>query len=112
MNAATKPAASSWPRSDSAASASPAAQPSVRAASAATDASGKAGTACWSSFPASAGVNRSSATRISVSWPRARSRASASGGSLRLASTTQIPAGRCSTRNESDSCTGGALITW
>ena len=35
-----------------------------------------------------------------------------SAGPLRLASTTQIPAGRCSTRNASDSCTCRALIRW
>ena len=31
---------------------------------------------------------------------------------LRLASTILIPAGKCSNRNASDSCTGWALITW
>jgi hypothetical protein len=38
----------------------------VRAASAATDASGRADAMCWNSSPASAGVNRSSASRISA----------------------------------------------
>ena len=75
---------------------------------------GQAGPAatCRSSAAASPGVNRSSAARTSASWPRARSRASASGGSLRLASTTQIPAGRCSSKNPSESCTGWEPITW
>ena len=82
MNAATKPSTSSCPRSDKAASCSPAAQPSVRAASAAATASGSgapgrappgAAATCCSSAAASPGVNRSSAARSSVSCPRARS---------------------------------------
>ena len=114
VNADTNPSASGWPRSDRAASCSPAAQPSARAASAATAASdrgppGPAG-ACRSSAAASAGVNRSSAARSSASCPRARSRDSASGGSLRLVSTTPSPGGRYSRRKTSDSCTGPASI--
>ena len=43
-------------------------------------------------------VNRSSGARSSASCPRGRSRASASGGSARLASTGCRPGGRCSSR--------------
>ena len=114
VNADTNPSTSGWPRSDRAASCSPAAQPSVRVASAATITSdrgppGPAG-ACRSNAAASAGVNRSSATRNSASCPRARSLDSASGGSVRLVRTTASPGGRYSRRKVSDSCTGPASI--
>jgi hypothetical protein len=35
-----------------------------------------------------------------------------SGGSARLASTSRSPAGRCSSRNPSEACTGRASISW
>ena len=91
---------SSRPRSDSAARCRPAAQPSVRSPRAATTASA----ACCpdpvrSSSAASSAVKRRSAARSSTSWPRARSRASGSGGSLRLAITRCSVGGRWSSRN-------------
>ena len=46
------------------------------------------------------------AARSSTSCPRARSRASTSGGSERLASTRCSSGGRCSTRNSTEACTG------
>ena len=49
---------------------------------------------CWSSAAASGGVNRSSPARSSVSCPRARSRARAKGGSLRLVRASWRPGGR------------------
>ena len=71
VNAATNPAASACPRSDSPASCSPAAHPSVRATSAPTAGAGRAAPAVSSSSAAaSSGVKRNSAARSSVSWPR------------------------------------------
>ena len=57
-------------------------------------------------------VKRRSPARSSTSWPRARSRASGSGGSLRLASTRCSAGGRWSSRNSIDRCTSGASTTW
>ncbi len=54
-----------------------------------------------SRLAASASVNPRSAMRSSVSSPLARSRASWSGGSTRVDSTTWTLAGRWSTKNPS-----------
>ena len=62
------------------------------------------------SSPASPSVKRRSVARMSVSSPRARSRASASGGSERLANTNRKSAGRCSSKKPSERCTGSESI--
>ncbi len=89
---------SSRPWRLSAASRSPAAQPSVREHSA--DTSGGASDRPWasSSAPASLSVKASSAARISVSRPRTRSTCSGSAGSARALSTSRNWPGACSTR--------------
>ncbi len=86
------PATSGWAGSEIAARWRPAAQPSVRVTSAST-ASPRSSSPVASrrSASASSEVSTRSAPRSSVSWPRARSRASGSGGSARVASTTCSP---------------------
>ena len=54
---------------------------------------------CAAARAASPAVKRRSPARSSASWPRARSLASGSGGSLRLASTMCSAGGRWSSRN-------------
>lgn len=56
---------------------------------------------------ASSAVNRRSAARTSVSWPRVRSRARGSGGSERVDRTRCTGAGSASSRNVTASCTSG-----
>ena len=60
---------------------------------------------------ASEGVNRRSAARSSVSWPRARHRARGRRGSSRVAMTRCICGGRCSSRNARASSTGSESTT-
>ena len=99
---------------DRAASCKPAAHPSVRADSAAAVESGstRPGRAprFLNSSAASPSLKRRSVARMSVSSPRARSRASASGGSERLAKTNRRSAGRCSSKKPSERCTGSESI--
>ena len=61
---------------------------------------------------ASSGVKRRSAARISTSSPRARSRASGSAGSARLAITRCSCGGRWSSRKAIPSWTSRASMTW
>ena len=97
---AMNPAASSRPCIDSAASCSAAIHPSVRPSSAATSAAVSCRPITSLRYAAaSSGVNRRSAARTSTSSPRARSRASGSGGSARLAITRCSRGGRWSSRN-------------
>ena len=93
--AAAGAAGSAEPRMVSAASLSPAAQPSVRSTSAST---APEPTSTWLTAAtrpaASVALNRRSAARISVSSPRALIRASGSGGSNRAAITSRSDGGR------------------
>ena len=82
---------SGCPASDSAASRSPAAHPSVRSTSGAG--SGRSTPAAANSSAASATVNRRSGSRISASSPSSRSRCSPSRTSCRVASTNRSPGG-------------------
>src|SRR5215210_3189352 len=57
-------------------------------------------------------VKRRSAARNSVSWPRARSRANASGGSARPEMIRCICGGICSSRNPTATWIGSASTRW
>ncbi len=94
-----KPATSSRPCSEIAASCRPAIQPSVRVSRAAMSSAVRFRPITWlRKSAASDGVKRRSAARSSVNWPRARNRARGSAGSSRVAMTRCTWGGRCSTR--------------
>ena len=102
-----KAAGSSLRRRASAASRSPAAQPSVRACSPATSAGVSCRPAACSSEVVSSRVKRRTSARSSCSRPSSRSRGMEIGGSVRLARTSLNPAGRRRinrTRSRSTSC--------
>ncbi len=61
---------------------------------------------------ASSAVKRRSAARTSSRSPSARSDASGSGGSARVAITRRICGGRCSSRKATDSWISADSMTW
>ena len=89
LNWRTNALGEGWPRRESAARYKPAGHPSLRSTSTARSELPRsaAETAC-TSRAASAGVKRSSRARNSIISPAARNRASGSGGSFRVISTT------------------------
>ena len=92
-NSAAKRSGSGCPASDSAASRSPAAQPSVRLYSKSSAESDNATPAASSSARASVRLNRRSSARISVSSPARRSRCKPSRRSWRVTRTNRRAAG-------------------
>ncbi len=92
-NSAANRPGSGCPASDSAASRSPAAQPSVRSCNIPSAGSDSSTPAAANSSRASATLNRRSSARISVSSPSSRSRCSPSRRSCRVASTNRSSGG-------------------
>ena len=92
-NSAANRSGSGCPASDSAASRSPAAQPSVRSYNRASAESESGIPAAANSARASSRVKRRSSARISVSSPSSRNRCRPSRRSRRVASTNRSPAG-------------------
>ena len=92
-NSATKRPGASWRASESAASRSPAAHPSVRSCRRPTSPGSTARPAAASSSPASSAVKCRSAARISSSSPVSRSRCRPSFGSRRLMTIVRSCAG-------------------
>jgi hypothetical protein len=108
-NSAANRSGSGCPASDSAASRSPAAQPSVRPCNRASASSGSSTPAASNSARASARLNRRSATRISVSSPSSRSRCSPTRRSCRAARTNRSSRGA---RNSKSSSWGSTSCEW
>ena len=112
-NSAASRSGSGCPVSDSAASRSPAAHPSVRSYSNASAGSASSTAAPRNSLRASSNVNRRSSVRNSVSSPSSRSRCNPSRTSCRVARTNRSSCGPRITSNsswrsassESSSCT-------
>src|SRR4028119_1468271 len=103
------PLTSSRPRIESAASWSPAIQPSVRVSNAAMSSSERFRPITpLRNSAASEGAKRKSAARSSASWPRARNRARGRFGSSRVAMTRCIRGGRGSSTKARGSAAGAA----